>query len=353
MSKSLVGCTLKTLPSNLAVSSAKIAVSQNPANRPAFSSKTSGVLTPQFIALVTSKYWGAGGVKLGVTFLDTQDTSLKSKILSHMNAWNKWANVTFSESSQGQVRLARTQGDGYWSYLGTDILSIPVGQPTMNLDSFSLSTADSEYARVVRHETGHTLGCPHEHMRKEIVARIDPVKAKAYFLQMDGWDAQTVQEQVLTPLDDSTLMETPPDVTSIMCYDLPASIMTDGIAVPGGMDIDASDGAFMAKMYPQAGNPPPPSGGSVIDQVNAAFAAIEAQYARYPTMVRILKQVNKMVDDYLQQHPQHARMANGTIPQPVLEAISKAFDAAGIMYPQYAPAIMAVKPLIMGLLGKI
>jgi hypothetical protein len=28
----------------------------------------------------------------------------------------------------------------------------------MNLDSFTTSTPDSEFYRVVRHETGHTLG---------------------------------------------------------------------------------------------------------------------------------------------------------------------------------------------------
>jgi hypothetical protein len=31
------------------------------------------------------------------------------------------------------------------------------------------TTPDAEFYRVVRHETGHTLGFPHEHMRKEII----------------------------------------------------------------------------------------------------------------------------------------------------------------------------------------
>ncbi len=36
-----------------------------------------------------------------------------------------------------------------------------------------MQTPESEYHRVVRHETGHTLGFPHEHMRKELVEKID------------------------------------------------------------------------------------------------------------------------------------------------------------------------------------
>jgi hypothetical protein len=73
----------------------------------------------------------------------------------------------------------------------------------MNLQDFSMNTPESEYHRVVRHETGHTLGFPHEHLRKELVARIDPHKVYAYFLATQGWDRATVDAQVLTPLDDT------------------------------------------------------------------------------------------------------------------------------------------------------
>lgn len=66
------------------------------------------------------------------------------------------------------------------SYLGTDIRTIAADQPTMNLESFSMDTDESEYHRVVRHETGHTLGFPHEHTRAEIVNRIDRDKAIAF-----------------------------------------------------------------------------------------------------------------------------------------------------------------------------
>ena len=105
-----------------------------------------------------------------------------------MNAWGAFCNVQFTETATNpQVRIARTGGDGYWSYLGTDVLHIAAGQPTMNLDSFTMNTADSEFHRVIRHETGHTLGFPHEHLRKEIVNRIDRAKALQYFESTQGW----------------------------------------------------------------------------------------------------------------------------------------------------------------------
>jgi hypothetical protein len=120
-----------------------------------------------------------------------------------------------------------------------------------------MDTPDSEYLRVVRHETGHTLGMPHEHMRKALIARIDPQKAYAYFLETFNWSKTTVDQQVLTPLDEKTLMATPPDQTSIMCYQLPGTITRDGEPIVGGTDINATDFAFAGKIYPK--NPVAPA----------------------------------------------------------------------------------------------
>jgi len=102
----------------------------------------------------------------------------------------------------------------------------------------------------VCHEAGHTLGFPHEHMRKAFVQRIDPQKAYAYFLRTDGWSQQDVDDQVLTPLEASTLLGTKPDQTSIMCYQLPGSIMRDGQPIPGGDVINETDYKFAATLYP-------------------------------------------------------------------------------------------------------
>src|SRR5262245_38289303 len=173
-----VTCSIKTLPPSEWTSAAKKAVEINPTNAPAVTALRAAlpgtVIPVERLALLTTKYWGAQGVRLTVGFLDNPPADLRARILLHMNAWGAWSNVQFSETATDpQVRIARTAGDGYWSYLGTDILQRPAGQPTMNLDSFTMNTDDSKFFRVVRHEKGHTLGFPHEYMRKEIVDRID------------------------------------------------------------------------------------------------------------------------------------------------------------------------------------
>jgi hypothetical protein len=123
----------------------------------------------------------------------------------------------------------------------------------MCLQDFSADTPEEEYRRVVRHETGHTLGFPHEHMRRALVQLLDPEKAYAYFARTQGWDRATVDAQVLTSLEDRQILVSAdlPDQNSIMCYQLPGAITRNGEPIPGGVDIDPQDAAFAHKIYPR------------------------------------------------------------------------------------------------------
>jgi hypothetical protein len=249
-------CTPKTLPTRLLVRAAATATRINPVNAPMFGphalvAEGFQVSDPLRIAVLTSKYWGPSPRRLTVSFMESTPSDLRARIVSHMNAWTRTACISFVETGGvGNVRISRGAG-GYWSYLGTDILHIPRNRQTMNLEGFTMNTAESEYKRVVRHETGHTLGFPHEHMRKALISRIDPAKAYPWFLQTYGWDKATVDAQVLTPLSEQSLMGTPADQTSIMCYQLPGLITKDGKPITGGVDINQTDSAFAGKIYPK------------------------------------------------------------------------------------------------------
>lgn len=269
-SRPAYGCTIKQLPKSKLAKAAALAVAENPANAPAAGlvglamtafDVGSAPDLPAFIGVLTTKYWGAKGVDLPVAFLESAGTDLKERILSHLNAWGDRANVRFRLTDQpgsAVVRITRSAG-GYWSYLGTDCKLIPKGEATMCLQGFTMQTAESEYKRVVRHEAGHTLGFPHEHMRRAIVARLDEAKTIAYFGRTQGWSADQVRQQVLTPLEETALYQpTAPDETSIMSYQLPAEITRDGRPVPGGLDINDADAGYAAKIYPAADAPPGP-----------------------------------------------------------------------------------------------
>ncbi|HEV2736761.1 MAG TPA: M12 family metallopeptidase [Longimicrobiaceae bacterium] len=248
-------CTPKSVPRHLLVEAARKAVEINPVNAPLMGPVDAVARNffsdPLRIAAVTAKYWGPEPRRLTVSFMEAAPADLRARIVEHLNGWSRRSGVRFVETrGTGQVRITR-EGDGYWSYLGTDILLRPAHLPTMSLRGFTMRTSEREFRRVVRHEAGHTLGFPHEHMRRELVERIDPARAYEYFRRTQGWDRRMVDAQVLTPLDERTIMSTPADQTSIMCYQLPGTITRDGRPILGGEDINETDHAFAARIYPQ------------------------------------------------------------------------------------------------------
>lgn len=262
----LIVCTPKSLTPSQAELALRRSVEVNPAN--AGESRTVARTPlgrrggPRRLALLVGSRWPESGVDLSVQFLDNPSRELRSRILLHMTAWNKTANVRFRETSGvGQVRIARLDHPdsmaGYWSYVGTQILGIEDDQPTMNLEGFTMRVRDSEFHRVVRHEAGHTLGFEHEHMRSDLVRKIDPKKAIAYYDRECGWGKEETMEQVLTPLSARSLMATTEsDPDSVMCYQIPAAITKDGKAIPGGTDISSKDFEFAATIYPKTRRQP-------------------------------------------------------------------------------------------------
>ncbi|CDO09431.1 M12 family metallopeptidase [Mycolicibacterium cosmeticum] len=249
-----VACSIKRLPLRLTERAAKVSIRLNPANAPLLEFANIAASLPDAplaLTLLTTKYWGPAQRVFSVSFMEATPSDLRARIVSHLNAWSLRTGVSFTQTAGvGDVRISRGPG-GYWSYLGSDIKLVPPNRQTMNLQNFTMNTPDSEFRRVIRHEAGHTLGFPHEHMRKELVERIDPAKAYPYFLANQGWSKEMVDQQVLTPLNSASIIGTAADQDSIMCYQLPGAITYDGKPIRGGTDINATDYAFAARVYPK------------------------------------------------------------------------------------------------------
>lgn len=256
-------CVPRRVSSQLRMEGDRKAVEVNPENAPPGTrlDEQRGA-EDEKAALDITRYWGDAGAHLTVGFIETPDRELRARILAHLNAWSERANVSFTEvETDPQVRIARWTAaeappgeDGYWSAVGTDVLLMERGAPTMNLEAFTMNTSEAEFRRVVRHEAGHTLGFPHEHMRKELVERLDRERVIAAYMRSQGWSKREVIAQILTPLEESSLLGSAvTDATSIMCYQIPGTLTRDGLPILGGVDINAADHEFAALVYPKAG----------------------------------------------------------------------------------------------------
>ncbi|MGY1670335.1 M12 family metallopeptidase [Geodermatophilus sp. SYSU D00710] len=250
-------CTTRLLPKAQRVEAARYAATVYTKNLPAGTSiddlEGGGA---DRLAVVVNKWWGPS-VDLTVGFLDNPSRQLRDKIMLHLNAWARDACVRFHEvETDPVVRISRLSNTdlpgfgGYWSYVGTDVAFIPDDEPTMNFEGFTASTTDTEFDRVVRHEAGHTLGFPHEHMRRELVERLDREKVIAAYVASQGWTEQEVIDQVLTPLEEASILGThATDETSIMCYQIDGELTIDSEPILGGMDINEADHRFAALVY--------------------------------------------------------------------------------------------------------
>lgn len=256
-------CAPMTLPEDALWAAAVAAVDESPANAPA------GVLPAERIAVLATKFWGARVADLTVGFVERPSQAMMDKVLAIANRWGAFSAARFRQTndlSQAVVRIS-FGGGGYWSYIGTDNLQIPANRQTMNLEGFSLNTSESEWLRVVQHEFGHALGCPHEHARPAVVDLLDPRKVINYFSRTQGWDEQTIREQILTPLDERSFQagsSPAADQSSIMAYSFPGSLTRNGRPVPGGNDFSPTDKTYFNKLYPGGTvKPPPPPEGKV------------------------------------------------------------------------------------------
>ncbi|KAJ8072707.1 hypothetical protein PM082_016266 [Marasmius tenuissimus] len=125
----------------------------------------------------------------------------------------------------------------------------------MMLTGFTMRTPEKAYTRTVRHETGHTLGFMHGHLRPEFVKRIDREKTLKEYSSV--WDRKTIVNNILAPLwtaDNSHYFTSEvADVHSIMCYPLEDTILKDDMKEPpitGGRDFSGYDKKHAAEVYP-------------------------------------------------------------------------------------------------------
>jgi hypothetical protein len=194
------------------------------------------------------------GKRLRVRFLDG-DPTIQQKIAAIAPEWEQFANLklNFVRDGAAEVRISFRDVGFSWSTVGTDSLTRPRTQPSMNYGWLKPNTPDREYRRVVLHEFGHALGMIHEHQNPAGEGKIpwDRPKVYAYYARQ-GWSPQDVDENIFDTYEADATNFTAFDPTSIMQYAVPDELTVGTFAIGWNTELSALDKEFMRRQYPSS-----------------------------------------------------------------------------------------------------
>jgi hypothetical protein len=247
-------CLDRPLPAELIFKASRAAVAENPDNAPTLPRGArlpgAAIDAPLALAALTGKLWKPGRT-LRVRFLDG-DTAVQKRIEPFAQEWTKYANVTlvFDNDPNAEIRISFRQA-GSWSYLGTDALTIPKAQPTMNFGWLTAATANDEYSRVVIHEFGHALGCIHEHQNPSTDIPWNKAAVYEYYGgPPNNWTKEQVDTNLFTRYSADITQFSAFDRESIMLYPIPNEFTEGDFEVGWNRVLSATDKSYIATLYP-------------------------------------------------------------------------------------------------------
>lgn len=247
-------CIDRSLSTPSLLSASRAAIAENPDNAPVLprgrSLPGAFIDAPVALAALTGKLWKPGRT-LRVHFLDG-DTEVQQRLIPFAHQWSEYANITlaFVNDPNAEIRISFQQ-PGSWSYIGTDALSIPKGQPTMNFGWLTKATPNDEYSRVVIHEFGHALGCIHEHQNPATNVPWNKEAVYDYYAgPPNNWSRQQTDINLFTRYSATLTQFSAFDRDSIMLYPIPNEFTIGDFEVGWNRVLSPMDKQFIATLYP-------------------------------------------------------------------------------------------------------
>ena len=215
----------------------------------------SRVMQPARLAIINVKKWPKGRT-LTCRFLDGSARQ-RRRVEEKARIWEKFANIKFKFVTFGSadIRISFSADTGSWSALGTDALVeryFPRYQPTMNYGWLKDDTDDEEYERVVVHEFGHALGAIHEHQSPTATLKWKRAEVYRVFSGAPNyWTRQEIDFNILQKYSPQGVSATTFDPDSIMLYQFPGALFTDGQGTRRNTRLSERDKSMIAQMYPK------------------------------------------------------------------------------------------------------
>lgn len=204
-------------------------------------------------ALLNQSKWPSGA-RIKVGFLGG-DPELQRRVQGVAQEWTgpqmAHLELDFVNGSTPDIRIAFEQGNGSWSYLGTDAQQIAESEPTMNYGWLTPGSPDDELRRVVLHEFGHALGLIHEHQNPNKPIAWNKAAVIADLSKPpNSWSIDVIENNIFKIYDPSGVESTSTDPESIMLYPIPASWTTDGFSAGLNKELSSTDKEFIRTAYP-------------------------------------------------------------------------------------------------------
>lgn len=163
------------------------------------------------------------GSKEWITWLGSE--SEKEIVRQAFDTWKSLGiGLDFTEvynRYDAEIRIGFMRGNGSWSYLGRDILEIPLNKRTMN---FGWNIGDD--LDTALHEIGHTIGFPHEHQNPNAGILWDE---EAVYADLAGapnyWDRDKTYRNIIRKIDPDSVQGGIWDPNSIMHYPFKAGLI--------------------------------------------------------------------------------------------------------------------------------
>lgn len=181
-------------------------------------------------------------------------------------AFGKWKalgiGLNFTEvpaEENSTLVIGLIPGDGSWSFVGTDVLTMRRNGCNMNF-GWDLRTEWGHATAL--HEIGHALGMPHEHQSPLSGIVWDEQKVIAHFsAPPNNWDEPKIRWNILRHLDVAEVEGSTWDPTSIMHYPFKPGLIKapppyDHDGTPENVHLAANDEAWMRRFYPSDGAAP-------------------------------------------------------------------------------------------------